>query len=158
MKYPRWIPRSITVRKGRLLAGGFAAAGVAALLPTAAAVAFVSPPLVLLATPQGPAHLAARGAALDVTVEYSCTAQPTMFVGVQVTEAVGRKRIAAGSGSTSVSCDGATHVTVVRVIADPAGSAFARGTAAVDTSVFGCRDDFAVCGNDTVSRIVTIRR
>ncbi len=157
MKYPRWSPRSITLRKGRLLAGGFAAAGVAALLPAAAAVALVSPPLVLLATPQGPAHLAARGAALDVTVEYSCTAQPTMFVDVRVTEAVGR-RIASGSGSTSVSCDGATHVTVVRVVANPAGSAFARGTAAVDTSVFGCRDDFLVCGNDTVSRVVAIRK
>lgn len=158
MNHPRWISRSITLRRGRLLTGGVVAAGAAALLPAAAAVAFVSPPLVLLATPQSPAHLVAGGAALDVTVEYSCTAQPNMFVGVQVTEAVGRRRIASGAGSTSVACDGATHVTVVRVPATPGGAAFARGTAVVDTSVFGCRDDFAVCGDDTISRTITVRR
>ncbi|MEZ5411501.1 MAG: hypothetical protein R2761_25945 [Acidimicrobiales bacterium] len=137
--------------------GCIAAAGTAALLPDfAAAVAFISPPLVLLATPQPPAHLVARGAALDVTVEYSCTAQPNMFIEVRVTEAVGR-RVASGFGSTSVGCDGATHRTVVRVVATPGGAAFARGTAVVDASVFGCRDDFAVCGNDTISRTVRVR-
>lgn len=158
MRYPRWSSRSITLRRGRLLTGGFVTAGVAALLPAAAAVAFISPPLVLLAGPQDPAHLVAGGAALDVTIEYSCTAQPSMFIDIQVTEAVGRRRIASGFGSTSVACDGATHVTVVRVPASPGGSAFARGTGTVTTSVFGCRDDFAVCGSDSVNRTVTIRR
>jgi hypothetical protein len=100
----------------------------------------------------------ASGAAVDVTVQYSCTADE-MFVGVQLTEKVGKK-IASGSGGTSVPCDRATHNVVIRVAANPAGVAFAKGTAVADTSVSGCRSGNGryVCGNDLVSRTIAVKK
>jgi hypothetical protein len=119
-----------------------------------AAVAFISPPLVLLAEPQSPAHLVAGGAALDVTVDYTCAAD-SMFIDIQATEKVG-KRLASGYGFVSVPCDGATHTTTVRLTAN--GTAFAKGTAAIRLSVSGCSQDFTVCGNDTINRTIAVTK
>jgi hypothetical protein len=129
----------------------------AAVLPIPTAVAYISPPLVLLATPQSPAHLVAGGAAVDVTVEYSCTAQSGMSIDLRVTEAVDGS-IATGYGSTSVHCDGATHRTVVRVTASSLGAPFARGRGAVTTNLFGCMESPWMCGSDTIYRTIRIRR
>jgi len=142
------------ITRPRLIGGALATAAAAAILPVSAAVAFVSPPLVLLAEPQSPAHLVAGGAALDVTVEYTCAAT-AMDISVQASEKVG-KRLASGYGYVSVSCDGATHTTVVRLTAN--GTAFVKGTAAVQLNMFGCSQDFSVCGSDTVNRTVTITK
>jgi hypothetical protein len=135
-----------------------AAGGLALLTPGSPALAFISPPLVLLGQALSPSYLVASGAAVDVTVEYSCTAD-SMYIGVQLTEKVGNK-IASGSGATSIPCDAATHTTVIRVPANPAGVAFAKGTAVADTSVSGCRvrSGHYLCGSDLVSRTVAVRK
>lgn len=139
-------------------ASALAAGGIALLSPGSPALAFISPPLVLLGEAQSPGHLVARGAAADVTVEYSCTAM-SMYVNVRLTERVGR-RVASGIGTTTVPCDGATHRVVVRVAADPAGAAFVRGRAVADTYVDGCRVDHNryMCGRDTVTRTIRLTR
>ena len=142
------------ITRPKLIGGALATAAAAAILPMASAVAFISPPLVLLAQPQSPAHLIARGAALDVTVEYSCAAD-FMSIEIQATEKVG-SRVASGFGSVSVPCDGATHTTIVRITTN--GTAFARGTAAIRLSVFGCSQDFSVCGNETINRTIDVRK
>lgn len=142
------------ITRARLIGGAVATAAAAAILPISAAVAFVSPPLVLLAEPQSTAHLVAGGAALDVPVDYTCAAS-SMEINLQVTEKMG-KRLASGFGYVSVPCDGSSHTTVVRLTAN--GTAFAKGTGAVQLSVFGCSQDFSVCGSDTISRTITISK
>ncbi len=145
------------ITRPRLIGGGIAATIAAVLLPVAAAVAYISPPLVLLAEPQSPAHMVARGAALDVTIEYSCTATEGMYIDIQATERVG-KRLAQGYGYAQVPCDGATHVTVVRLYAS--GTAFTKGRAAVQVNMSGCYFDGNdyFCGYDTINRTIRIRR
>ncbi len=147
------------ITRPRLIGGGVAATIAAALLPVAVAVAYISPPLVLLAAPQSPAHLVARGAALDVTVEYSCTATENMYIDIQATERVGNG-LASGYGYTQVPCDGATHVTVVRLYASSPGKAFAKGRAAVQVNMSGCYFDGNdyFCGSDTINRTIRVRR
>jgi len=134
------------------------AGGIAVLAPGSPALAFISPPLVLLGEAQSPAHLVAAGAAVDVTMEYSCTAD-RMYVDLQITEKVGKK-IASGTGSTSVLCDGGTHNTVIRVAASPSGVAFAKGTAVANTVVYGCRErnGRGMCGQDLISRTIAVKK
>jgi hypothetical protein len=124
------VSRTKTVGAAVLAAGAIAAAG-----PVQSALAFISPPLVLLAAPQSPASLVARGAAVDVPVTYTCAAN-YMYIQVTLTEKVGKK-IASGSGSTQVTCNGTTQRILVRVNASPGGMAFAKGTAATTTFVAG---------------------
>jgi hypothetical protein len=146
------------ITQPRLVIGTVGASVAAVLLPSAAAVAFISPPLVLLAEAQGPAHLIAGGAGIDVPVEYSCTADE-MYLSVQVTEKVGNG-IASGSGSATVTCNGATHRALVRVTATVSGRAFAVGSAATQTDVSGCRErgDRYMCGSDRVVRTIRLTR
>jgi len=148
------------ITRMRLLGGAAALATAAAVLPATAAVAFNSPPLVLEAEPRSPAHLVARGAAVDVPVEYSCTANlDGMFIRLRLTEVVGG-RIASGVASRTVPCDGATRVLVMRVAPETGSAPFATGRASVTTYVDGCyvtRDRF-ICGSDSIERTVRIRR
>jgi hypothetical protein len=134
------------------------AGGLALLLPGSPALAYISPPLVLLGEAVAPARLVASGAAVDTTVKYSCTAQ-TMYVTVQLTEKVGKK-IASGYGSASVPCDGATHTTVIRIVANSSGAAFAKGTGLADTSVSGCRIENGryFCGSDQISSTIAVTK
>jgi hypothetical protein len=144
--------------KVRAIAGSVVLAGGAAVLaPAAPALAYISPPLVLLGAAQSPSYLVAGGAAVDVVVEYSCSADG-MYIGVQLTEKVGKK-VASGHGNAYVGCDAATHRTLVRVTPDPAGAAFKKGTAVADTNVSGCiaRDWQWYCGNDTVTRTINLK-
>lgn len=146
------------ITRRRLIAGTVAAGAATALLPSTAAVAFISPPLVLLARAQSPARLVAGGAAVDVPVTYSCTAQ-TMSVFVQVTEKVGNG-IASGSAFTSVPCDGRTHRLLLRVTASHPGRAFTPGTATTQTDVSGCRrssGDRYICGDDSVVHTIQLK-
>ena len=146
------------ITRPRLVVGTVIASAAAVLIPSAAAVAFISPPLVMLAEAQSPARLVAGGAAVDVTVEYSCTADG-MSLAVQVTEKVG-KGIASGTGYTNVPCDGATHQVVVRAAANAAGRAFAAGSAATQTDVSGCRfrSGHGFCGQDSIQRTIKIKK
>ncbi|MGF1646049.1 MAG: hypothetical protein ACFCVF_03880 [Kineosporiaceae bacterium] len=146
--------------RARMIPAAVVLAGAATLLmPGSPALAYISPPLVLLAEPESPARLVAQGAAVDVTVEYSCAAD-FMGIGLSVRERVGRA-VASGSGGVSVPCDGRTHRTVIRVPADGGGPAFTRGSAAVETFVDGCRtgdDGLAVCAVDRTFDTIRIRR
>jgi hypothetical protein len=145
--------------KAKLIPAAVVMAGAASLaIPGSPALAYISPPLVLLAEPESPARLVARGAAVDVTVEYSCTAD-RMFIGLGVSERVGQA-VASGWAGVSVPCDGGTHRTVVRVPADGGGPAFARGTATVNTFVDGCRtrDEQTICGSDQFVDTIRVRR
>jgi hypothetical protein len=146
------------ITRARMAGGAAATTAAAVLVPAAAAVAFISPPLVLLGEPQSPAYLVAGGASVDATVEISCTAD-SMPVQVTLTEKVGKK-IASGTGGTSISCDGATHRIVVRVKASPQGVAFAAGTANATVEVYGCRTrkDRTMCGSDVVERTIRLRK
>lgn len=139
------------------IAAAFVVGTAAVLLPAASAVAYISPPVVLLAEPQSPAALVAKGAAVDVPVEYSCTTRG-MWMELQVTEKVG-KGIASGSATTTVPCDSATHRVLVRAPATPSGKAFTKGTAAVRIALSGCweRNGDYRCGNDSIERTVSIK-
>lgn len=146
------------ITRYRLVGATVAVAAAAVLLPGSAAVALISPPLVLLAQPQSPATLVARAAAVDVPVEYTCTGTG-MSINLTLTENVGKK-IASGSGWTNVPCDGATHRTLLRVTATAGGTAFAAGSAAAQTDVSGCyvRNDRWICGSDSITRTIKIKK
>lgn len=145
----------------KLVAVGAAvlASTAAAVLPASSALAYISPPLVLLAEAQGPASLVAGGAAVDVPVEYSCSAADVMYIGVQLVQGA-KKKVAAGSGSTQVACDGRTHRVLVRVRAESAGAAFAKGQASATTDVYGCTSKGGgyLCGDDTVERTIKLKK
>ena len=140
------------------VAAAVLASTAAAVVPATSALAYISPPLVLLAEAQGPASLVAGGAAVDVPVEYSCSAE-SMYIGVQLAQAV-KKQVAVGSGSTQVPCDGRTHRVLVRVRADAAGVAFAKGKASATTDVYGCTSKGGgyLCGDDTIERTIKLKK
>jgi hypothetical protein len=147
------------ITRMRMLGGAAVLGTAAVVLPAAAAVAFNSPPLVLEAEAQSPAHLVAGGAAVDVSVETSCTAKAGgMYTSVRLTEAVGKK-VATGQAATTVPCDGATHTVVVRVPAS-GNVAFAKGQAAASTYVDGCTivNNRYICGSDTINRTIKIKK
>ena len=124
------ISRPRTVAAAVIAAGAIAAAG-----PVQSALAFISPPLVLLAAPLSPAALVARGAAVDVPVTYTCAAD-YMYIQVVLTEKVGKK-IASGGSFLPVTCNGTTQRTILRVTASPGGAAFTKGQASASTYVSG---------------------
>jgi hypothetical protein len=107
-----------------------AAGTVALLAPAGPAVAFSSGGLFLDVQVESPARLVARGAAVDVPLEVTCNAPEPVEVFVTVTQRVG-KGVAAGSGFASFGCTGGGQDVVVRVTANPSGSAFVRGRVAV---------------------------
>jgi hypothetical protein len=144
-----------TVRK-RLAAAAVAVAaggGLAVTAPASPAVAFFSPPLFLDIRVESPAHLLARGAAIAVPVEITCTATEA-FVSVRVTERVG-KRLATGSGYAQVGCTRSRQQLTVTVVADD-GTAFAKGTAFAEGDIFGCAP--SVCGVETDQATIEITR
>jgi hypothetical protein len=146
------ISRPRTVAAAVLAAGALAAAG-----PVQSALAFISPPLVLLAAPQSPAALVAKGAAVDVPVTYTCAAN-FMYIQLTLTEKVGKK-IASGNGSTQVTCNGTTQRILVRVNASAGGAAFAKGTAATSTYVTGyiIKNNRFYYGEDTTYGTITLK-
>jgi hypothetical protein len=135
-----------------------AAASLAVLAPAGPAVAFFSGGLFLDVQVDSPAHLVAGGASVDVPVEITCNARPgTSFVTVSVTQRVG-KGIAGGTNSVNVACAGSGQDIVVRVRATVGGKSFQRGDAVVDAEVFGCTNNFSICGSETDSETVRLRR
>ncbi|HTZ43167.1 MAG TPA: hypothetical protein VMB79_04840 [Jatrophihabitans sp.] len=106
-----------------------AAGGSAALFGSAApAVAYSSPPVFLDISIGSPAHLVAKGAAVQVPVTTSCTTPDhSAYVSVSITERVGKKT-ASGSYNFTVSCVGSRQTNLV-TIASGNGLAFAKGRA-----------------------------
>jgi hypothetical protein len=128
----------------------------AATLPAGPAVAFFSPPLFLDVAPQSPAHLVAGGAAVDVTVEFTCAgAVGGGFVSVTVTERVGGG-VASGSRTVPVACVPQQQRTVVTVPASSAGTPFRTGNAFAEGDVFACANTF--CGSEHDGVTIRIRR
>lgn len=134
------------------------AGGVLALFVSGGpAVAFFSGGLFLDVQVESPASLVARGAAVDVPLEVTCNARPdTSFVQVTVTQKAG-SGVAQGFGSTSVGCTGSGQRITVRVRASGAKT-FKQGTAVADAEIFGCTQNFSVCGNETDSEVITIQK
>jgi hypothetical protein len=132
--------------------------GVLALFATSGpAVAFFSGGLFLDVQVESPAHLVSRGAAVDVPLEVTCNAAPnTAFVQVVVTQRAG-SGVAQGSGSTAVGCTGSGQQVVVRVQAF-GGKAFKQGTAVASAEISGCTANFSVCGNETDSETIDLKR
>jgi hypothetical protein len=135
------------------------AGGVVALLATTGpAVAFFSGGLFLDVRVESPATLVARGAAVDVPLEVTCNARPgTSSVSVTVTQKSG-SGVAQGSGFTSVGCTGSGQQIRVRVQPGGAGKAFKQGTAVASAELFGCSQNFSVCGTETDSQTISIQR
>ena len=128
----------------------------AMLAPAGPAVAFSSGGLFLDVQVEEPAHLVARGAAVDVPLEITCGGvRGTVDVYVTVTQRVS-KGVAAGFGYASFGCTGGGQDVTVRVKADPSGKAFIRGNAVIEAEIFGCGT--RICGSETDSETVQLRR
>ena len=123
--------------------------------PAGPAVAFSSGGLFLDVQVEEPAHLVARGAAVDVPLEVTCNASFPVDVFVTVTQRVS-KGVAAGSGFRTVGCTGSGQDVTVRVTASAFGKAFIRGNAVIEAEAFGCRPN--ICGSETDSETVRLRR
>ncbi len=54
-------------------------------------------------------------------------------------------------------CTGSGEQIVIRARAS-AGKAFKQGTAVADAEIFGCSADFRVCGSETDSEVIELRR
>ncbi|HZD02150.1 MAG TPA: hypothetical protein VFA46_18770 [Actinomycetes bacterium] len=134
------------------------AGGVLALFATSGpAVAFFSGGLFLDVQVESPATLVAKGAAVDVPLEVTCNASPDASVGVTVTQKAG-SGVAQGTSFTSVGCTGSSQQIRVRVQATSGGKTFKQGTAVASAEIFGCARDFSVCGRETDSQVIDIKR
>jgi hypothetical protein len=129
--------------------------GLLALFATSGpAVAFFSGGLFLDVQVGSPAHLVARGAAVDVPVEVTCNATGTADVFVRVTQKSG-SGVAQGFGSASVGCTGSGQQITIRAQAE-AGKTFKQGTAVASAEIFGCNR--VTCGSETDSEVIQIQK
>jgi hypothetical protein len=144
------------IRHVKVIAASLAVAAggaVAALSPSSPAVAFFSPPLFLDVQVESPGTLIARGAAVDVSVEVTCTS-PQAFVDVALTQRAG-SGVARGFGSATVGCTGARQRIVVTVTAVD-DKAFRKQAAFADATIFGCAE--SVCGSERDTETIDLRR
>jgi len=129
--------------------------GLLALFATSGpAVAFFSGGLFLDVQVGSPAHLVARGAAVDVPVEVTCNATGTADVSVRVTQKSG-SGVAQGFGSASVGCTGSGQQITIRAQAE-GGKTFKQGTAVASAEIFGCNR--VTCGSETDSEVIQIQK
>jgi hypothetical protein len=129
--------------------------GLLALFATSGpAVAFFSGGLFLDVQVGSPAHLVARGAAVDVPVEVTCNATGTADVFVRVTQKSG-SGVAQGFGSASVGCTGSGQQITIRALAE-GGKTFKQGTAVASAEIFGCNR--VTCGSETDSEVIQIQK
>jgi hypothetical protein len=117
-------------------------------------LATVVPILPAFAQPTGtvqvgqPGTVVAKGAAVEVPVDYSCSPDATFAsLSVAITERVGSNETATGFGSsTELTCDGSEHTALI--LATPtngeSGNAFRKGEAVAQGHLFGC-DQFGAC-------------
>jgi hypothetical protein len=129
--------------------------GLLALFATSGpAVAFFSGGLFLDVQVGSPARLVARGAAVDVPLEVTCSGTSSADVFVSVTQKSG-SGVAEGFGFTSVGCTGSGQQITVRVQAS-GGKTFKQGPAVASAEIFGCGR--SVCGSETDSEVIAIQR
>jgi hypothetical protein len=131
-----------------------AAVVLALFATTGPAVAFFSGGLFLDVQVNSPAHLVARGAAVDVPLEVTCNATGSVDVFVSVSQKAG-SGVAQGSGFTSVGCTGSGEQVTVRVQAS-GGKSFKQGSAVASAEIFGCNN--VTCGSETDSEVIQIQR
>ena len=144
------------------LRGRLAAAVVAIILgsvlalfaTTGPAVAFFSGGLFLDVQVGSPAHLVARGAAVDVPLEVTCNATGSVDVFVSVSQKAG-SGVAEGFGSANVGCTGSGQQITVRVRAT-GGKTFKQGTAVASAEIFGCNN--VTCGSETDSEVIQLQK
>jgi hypothetical protein len=142
-------------RSAKIIAASLAigvGGAVAAFSPASPAVAFLSGPLFLDVQVES-GTLVARGAAVDVVLEVTCTS-PQAFVDVSLTQRAG-SGIASGSGFTTVGCTGAGQRIVVTVTAF-GDKAFRKQAAVATASISGCAE--SVCGSETDTATIDLRR
>jgi hypothetical protein len=121
---------------------------------TGPAVAFFSGGLFLDVQVESPAHLVARGAAVDVPLEVTCNATGTVDVFVSVSQKAG-SGVAQGFGSTRVGCTGSGEQITVRVTAS-GGKIFKQGSAVANAEIFGCNN--VTCGSETDSEVIQVQK
>jgi hypothetical protein len=128
---------------------------IAALGPSAPALAFFSGGLFLDVQAESRGTLVARGAAVDVPIEVICNATGPASVSVVLTQRV-NGGLAQGHGSTQVGCIGSRQRITIRVTANPTGKAFRAKNAVADSSIFGCNE--TLCGQEQDSTVIRVRR
>jgi hypothetical protein len=131
-----------------------AAVVLALFATTGPAVAFFSGGLFLDVQVNSPAHLVARGAAVDVPLEVTCNATGSVDVFVSVSQKAG-SGVAQGSGFTSVGCTGSGEQVTVRVQAS-GGKTFKQGSAVASAEIFGCNN--VTCGSETDSEVIQLQK
>lgn len=139
----------IRLRRAKLAFAAIAVtAGVASALTISAspAVAYYSGGLFLDVSVQTPATLIAKGAAVDIPVEFTCNAV-SPYVSVSVSQRVANGDLATGAANVQVACTGAHQRTTITVPAS-GSKAFAKGNAFVSASVSGCLSNFTNCGTE----------
>ena len=118
------------------------------------AVGFFSAGLFLDVQVESPARLLARGAAIEVPLEVTCSGTGSVDLFVSVSQRSG-SGVAEGFGFESVPCSGSGEQVTVTVQAS-GGKAFKKGSAVVTAEVFGCNE--AVCGSETDTEVIEIQR
>ena len=132
-----------------------AGAAAAVLVPVGAAVAIDSAPSSAVVEVVS-ADLVARGAAVDVTVAYTCAG-----VGPELSVQVAQRsagRVISGStySSTGLVCDGTSRTAVLRVLAPDGAHGFKNGPAAISASLWTC--GAGTCGTVSDNEEVSLRR
>ena len=137
----RWVPIAIAITLG---------AALAATLPTLPAVSQESPPPPVVEI-QDTATLAARGAAVLVTVTVTCPAGEQAYLQVGVSQRRA-SRAANGFGSTEFVCTGEPQTVTVPVLASNA--TFKKGVAFATAQLFVCGRFF--CGSVSDAEEITL--
>ena len=118
------------------------------------AIGFFSAGLFLDVQVESPARLLARGAAIEVPLEVTCSGTGSVDLFVSVSQRSG-SGVAEGFGFESVPCSGSGEQVTVTVQAS-GGKAFKKGSAVVTAEVFGCNE--AACGSETDTEVIQIQR
>lgn len=130
------------------------ATAAAVFIPASPAVAFSSGGLALDIKIQSPAHLVAKGAALALPVEYTCSGTSNASLNVSVTEKVG-SGVAEGSGFLdTLNCTGEIQTATITIPTSSA-KAFIKGTSFANAEIFGCS---SFCGEQSTSGTVAIQK
>lgn len=124
--------------------GAALVAGVTAvsLIPLSAAVADSSPASDHLTfSIQDDGYLVARGIAVDVSVEYTCSDGAAYGLSVAARQKISGGRIARGQAyhDTPLACDGEPHMVELRL--DAGDHAFKSGQAFVTATTYACFPD-----------------
>jgi hypothetical protein len=129
----------------------------AILIPSSPAVAFSSGGLALDMVVQSPAHLIAKGAAVGLPVECTCSGAIEASLFVNLTERVAGGALATGSsGLDTLVCTGEIQHVILDVPASSGGGrAFAKGSAFASAEISGCRN---FCGQQNDNETIKIQK